>query len=64
MESGIDLPCIGVDEAELVMDGGRDWAQAALRDYEACENADQEIVDTLKLLEQIESRLRGTSPPS
>src|ERR1035437_2514838 len=32
----------------------RDWAQSALRDYQACENADQEIVDTLKLLERIE----------
>jgi tetratricopeptide (TPR) repeat protein len=42
----------------------RDWAQAALRDYQACENADQEIMKTLKLLERIESRLRATSPPS
>jgi tetratricopeptide (TPR) repeat protein len=41
-----------------------DWAQYALRDFKACENADQEIVDTLKLLELIESGLRGTSPPS
>jgi tetratricopeptide (TPR) repeat protein len=41
-----------------------DWAQSALRDYQACGNADQEVVDTLKLLEQIESDLRGTSQPS
>ena len=33
----------------------RDWAQAALRDFQACENAEKEVVDTLKLLEQIES---------
>jgi len=42
----------------------REWAQAALRDFQASNNADQEVVDTLKLLEQIESALRGTSPPS
>ncbi|PWU07289.1 MAG: hypothetical protein C5B51_10300 [Terriglobia bacterium] len=42
----------------------RDWAQAALRDFQACENADQELLLTLKLLERIESALRGTSPPS
>jgi tetratricopeptide (TPR) repeat protein len=42
----------------------RDWAQSALRDYQACENADQEIVETLKLLERIESDLRATSLPS
>jgi tetratricopeptide (TPR) repeat protein len=42
----------------------RDWAESALRDYQACENADQEVVDTLKLLERIESGLRATSPPS
>lgn len=42
----------------------RDWAQAALRDYRSCENADQEAVTALKLLEQIESRLQATSPPS
>jgi hypothetical protein len=41
-----------------------DWAQSALHDFQACENADQEIVDTLKLLEQIESDLQATSPPS
>ena len=35
----------------------RDWAQSALRDFEACENAEQDVVDTLKLLEQIESGL-------
>jgi tetratricopeptide (TPR) repeat protein len=38
----------------------RDWAQAALRDYQACENADERVVETLKLLECIESGLRGT----
>lgn len=42
----------------------RDWAESALRDFEACENVDQHIVKTLKLLEQIVSRLRATSPPS
>jgi tetratricopeptide (TPR) repeat protein len=42
----------------------RDWAQSALRDYQACENADEKVVKTLKLLELIESRLRATSPPS
>jgi tetratricopeptide (TPR) repeat protein len=42
----------------------RDWAQAALRDYRSCENADQEVVKTLKLLEQIESDLQATSRPS
>jgi tetratricopeptide (TPR) repeat protein len=41
----------------------RDWAQAALRDYEACANTDQEVVDTVKLLEQIESDLRANAPP-
>ena len=35
----------------------RDWAQSARRDFEACENAGKEIVDTLKLLERIESDL-------
>jgi tetratricopeptide (TPR) repeat protein len=41
----------------------RDWAQAALRDFQAAENADQDVVRTLQLLERIESALRGTSPP-
>jgi tetratricopeptide (TPR) repeat protein len=41
----------------------RAWAQAALRDYQACENADQEITRCLKLLEQIESDLPATSRP-
>jgi hypothetical protein len=41
-----------------------EWAQSALRDYQASENADQYIVETLKLLEWIESALRATSPPS
>jgi tetratricopeptide (TPR) repeat protein len=41
-----------------------DWAQAALPDYQACDNADQDIAETLKLLELIESDLRATSPPS
>jgi tetratricopeptide (TPR) repeat protein len=39
----------------------REWAQAALRDYQACENADQEMTDTFKLLEQIESGIQ--EPP-
>jgi tetratricopeptide (TPR) repeat protein len=42
----------------------RDWAQSALRDYQSCENADAQVVKTLKLLEQIESGLPATSPPS
>jgi tetratricopeptide (TPR) repeat protein len=42
----------------------REWAQSALRDFEASENPDQYIVLTLKLLEQIESDLQATSPPS
>jgi tetratricopeptide (TPR) repeat protein len=42
----------------------RDWAQSALRDYQACENAEQYVVKTLKLLERIESGLQATSPPS
>jgi hypothetical protein len=41
-----------------------DWAQAARRDFEACDNADQDIAKTLKLLEQIESARQATSPPS
>ena len=40
----------------------REWAQSALSDYEACQNAEQEIVNTLKLLEVIESGLRANSP--
>ena len=40
----------------------RDWAQSALRDYQACENVDLYVVKTLKLLEEIESGLRATSP--
>jgi len=42
----------------------REWAQSALRDFQACENADQEVVNTLKLLEQIESGLQATPPPA
>ena len=42
----------------------RDWAKAALRDYQACENADRWVVKTLKLLERIESDLQASSPPS
>jgi tetratricopeptide (TPR) repeat protein len=42
----------------------REWAQCALRDYQACENADAQVVITLKLLEQIESALQATSPRS
>jgi tetratricopeptide (TPR) repeat protein len=42
----------------------REWAQSALRDYQACENADQDVVKTLKLLEQIESDLRASLPLS
>jgi tetratricopeptide (TPR) repeat protein len=42
----------------------RDWARSALRDYESCQNSDQEVNNTLKLLEQFESALQSTSPPS
>ena len=42
----------------------REWARSALRDLQSCENADQDIVDTLKRLEWIESALQATSPPS
>jgi tetratricopeptide (TPR) repeat protein len=42
----------------------REWARSALRDYQACGKADQEVVDTLKLLEQIESDLRASAPLS
>jgi tetratricopeptide (TPR) repeat protein len=42
----------------------REWARSALRDFEACENAAQYVVRTLKFLEAIESDLRGTSRPS
>ena len=41
-----------------------EWARSALRDFEACGNADQEVVPTLKLIEAIESRLPKTEPPS
>jgi tetratricopeptide (TPR) repeat protein len=41
-----------------------DWARSALHDYEACGNADREIVDTLKLIKAIESDLPKTEPPS
>jgi hypothetical protein len=42
----------------------REWARSALQDFQSCENADQEIVETLKRLDQIESDPRGNSPPS
>ncbi len=32
-----------------------DWAESARRDYEKCEHADNELIETLKLLKQIES---------
>ena len=41
----------------------KEWARAALRDFEACENADQEVVRTTQLLELIESRLQAQSQP-
>lgn len=41
----------------------REWARAALRDYEASENADEPIVGAVKLLELIESALQATPPP-
>lgn len=42
----------------------REWAKSALRDYQACQNADQEVITTLKLLELIESGLQASPPPS
>jgi tetratricopeptide (TPR) repeat protein len=45
-------------------DDAREWVQSALRDYQASENADQEVVKTLELLKQIESDLQATSPQS
>ena len=42
----------------------REWAECAKRDYEACRNADHELAETVKLLQQIESDLRATSPLS
>jgi tetratricopeptide (TPR) repeat protein len=38
----------------------REWARAALRDYESCANADQQVIDSAKLLERIESHLPKT----
>jgi len=42
----------------------REWAQSALPDFQACENTDQEIVKTVKLLEEIESALQASPQPS
>jgi tetratricopeptide (TPR) repeat protein len=42
----------------------REWAQDALRDFQASQDADKEVVKILKLLGQIESELRGSSQPS
>lgn len=42
----------------------REWARAALRDFQASPNADQDVVKTLRLLEQIESYLQANSPQS
>jgi tetratricopeptide (TPR) repeat protein len=42
----------------------REWARCALRDFEACENADQEVVETLEQLKAIESHLPKTEQPS
>ena len=42
----------------------REWARSALRDFEACANAEQDVVKTLKLLEEIESALQAPSPQS
>jgi tetratricopeptide (TPR) repeat protein len=41
----------------------RDWAQSALRDFEAANSADHYVVKTLKLLELIESARRAKSQP-
>jgi hypothetical protein len=38
----------------------REWARAALRDYESCGNADEKVMLTAKLLERIESHLPKT----
>lgn len=45
-------------------DDAHEWAQAALRDHQAAGNADQEVVETLRLLEWIESSLQASSPRS
>lgn len=42
----------------------RDWARSAMRDFEACEDADEEIVRTTQLLQAIESEIPKTAPPS
>jgi tetratricopeptide (TPR) repeat protein len=41
----------------------REWAHAALRDFEASENADHMIPKTTELIRLIESALAETSPP-
>jgi tetratricopeptide (TPR) repeat protein len=41
-----------------------EWAQAALRDFQACESTDQEIIETLNLVQQIESDLRASARQS
>lgn len=42
----------------------REWALAAMRDFEACGNADKEVVETLQLLQAIESGLPNPGPQS
>jgi hypothetical protein len=39
-----------------------EWAHAALRDYEASENADAEIIKSTELIRRIESDLSKTQP--
>jgi len=45
-------------------DDAIEWVQSSLEDFRACGNADQEIVNTLKLLERIESDRQANAPPS
>jgi hypothetical protein len=42
----------------------REWALTAMRDYEAAGNAEKEVVETLQLLQAIESRLPNPAPQS
>ncbi len=78
-ESGKDvISAVKAEEANLLharrnvalmLDGqgrsneARHWALSALRDFQASENADKQVVTTLKLLEQIELGLQAPSPP-
>ncbi|HEY1757480.1 MAG TPA: tetratricopeptide repeat protein [Bryobacteraceae bacterium] len=55
--------------ARPLADAGRfddaiEWAQAALRDFEGCENAYQDVLKTRQLLERLESDRQAKSQPS